>query len=352
MNEPLVSFIIPCYNAEKYLEEALDSVISQTYKNLEIILIDDCSTDSTLSICHKYKNNDSRIILLINYENLGITKSLNLAIDVASGDYIARMDSDDISLPYRIEKQMEIFEQNENVDVVSSFFEFVNINGEFCMKSLNNCIHPMSLYFISLFESPLIHPGSTLKRKVFDFVKYDTATEYLHIEDYGLWTKLLMNGFKFEIVPEILLKYRINSLSVSQKNRFSQDNNHIRCSKEFIRSSLNLTISENILRVIENRLAPKINYNAKEVFNVFRNLKNVFFVKYNNQLSLEEKKEIVSWYDQRKLKIIISIFLRGKWKNKCYAFLELLKCSPLFFLKRTWINIYRRFYWFLTRTKK
>lgn len=352
MNKPLVSFIIPCFNAEKYLEEALDSVISQTYKNLEIILVDDCSVDSTLSICRKYKNKDSRIILLINSENLGIARSSNLAVDAASGDYIALMDSDDISLPDRIEKQIILFEQNENLDVVSVFFEYVNINGTFCMKSLNNYKQSMSLYFISLFDSPIINPGTIVRRKIFNFLRYDTSSESLYLHDYTFWTKLLMNGFQFGVIPEILLKYRINPSGDSSKNRLLQNNNHVHYSKEFIKTALNLIISENVLRVIENRITPNLHYNTIEVFKNFRNIKNAFFIKFNNKLSLNEKKEIISWYYQRKLKIIMGIFLQGKFKNRFNAFIELLKCSHLFFLKRTWLNIGYRLYWFLNRIKK
>ena len=97
-NNPLVSVIIPCYNAEKYVESAIRSIMNQTYKNLEIIITDDCSTDDTLEILQKLAKEDSRIKLYKNETNLKIVKTLNNMISQANGKYIARMDADDISL--------------------------------------------------------------------------------------------------------------------------------------------------------------------------------------------------------------------------------------------------------------
>ena len=112
MNKPLVSVIIPCYNAEKYVEEAIRSIMTQTYSNLEIIVTDDCSSDNTLMILETLAAEDSRIKVIKNEKNLKIVKSLNNMIEVAQGKYIARMDADDISLPERIEKQVSFLDSS------------------------------------------------------------------------------------------------------------------------------------------------------------------------------------------------------------------------------------------------
>ena len=112
MNSPLVSVIIPCYNAENYVEEAVRSIMTQTYKNLEIIVTDDCSTDNTLKVLRNLAVEDSRIKIIENKENLKIVKSLNNMINIAQGKYIARMDADDISFPERIEKQLAFMDAN------------------------------------------------------------------------------------------------------------------------------------------------------------------------------------------------------------------------------------------------
>ena len=117
MNNPLVSVIIPCYNAEKYVEEAVRSIMTQTYKNIEILVTEDCSTDNTLKILKNLEKEDSRIKVIQNKKNLKIVKSLNNMINIAQGKYIARMDADDISLPERIEKQVRFMEENPEPSV-------------------------------------------------------------------------------------------------------------------------------------------------------------------------------------------------------------------------------------------
>ena len=117
---PLVSVIIPCYNAEKYVESSIRSIMSQTYRNLEIIITDDCSTDGTFEILQKLVKEDSRIKLYKNEINLKIVKTLNNMIEVSLGKYIARMDADDISLPKRIEKQVAFLEQNTDISFLGT----------------------------------------------------------------------------------------------------------------------------------------------------------------------------------------------------------------------------------------
>src|SRR4051812_19701656 len=103
-NLPLVSVIMPCYNTEKYFVEAIESIINQTYKNLEIVLINDGSTDSTTELLNQYSEKDKRIKIILNPVNLGLIASLNKGVAAATGDYIARMDADDISVLDRVEK--------------------------------------------------------------------------------------------------------------------------------------------------------------------------------------------------------------------------------------------------------
>ncbi|EAJ7443814.1 glycosyltransferase family 2 protein, partial [Campylobacter jejuni] len=98
---------MPCYNRQEYIVDAIESILNQTYSNFEFIIIDDCSTDNTYEIVKKYAENDKRIIVLKNEKNQGIVYALNRGFSIAKGKYIARMDDDDISLPNRLEKQVE-----------------------------------------------------------------------------------------------------------------------------------------------------------------------------------------------------------------------------------------------------
>ena len=120
---PLISVIMPCYNREKYIVEAIESILNQTYTNFEFIIIDDCSTDNTFEIVKEYAKKDNRILALKKDKNYCYVHSLNKGIEIAKGKYIARMDDDDISLPERFEKQVEFLEKNEDIIALGTFIE-------------------------------------------------------------------------------------------------------------------------------------------------------------------------------------------------------------------------------------
>ncbi len=115
--QPLVSVIIPCYNAEKYVEQAVRSIMNQTYKNLEILITDDCSTDASFAILQKLAEEDARIKLFRNTENQKIVRTLNALVERATGKYMARMDADDISLAKRFERQAAFLEANPDIAI-------------------------------------------------------------------------------------------------------------------------------------------------------------------------------------------------------------------------------------------
>ena len=120
----LISVIMSNYNTpEEYLREAIESILNQTYKNFEFIIIDDCSTDNSLEIIKSY--NDERIVLIENEENIGLTKSINKGLAVAKGEYIARMDADDVSLPQRFEKQINYMNDHTELIVCGSSMELI-----------------------------------------------------------------------------------------------------------------------------------------------------------------------------------------------------------------------------------
>ena len=133
-DQSLISIILPVYNAEKYLYKALDSIVNQTYKNLEVICVNDGSTDKSEEIILNFKNKDSRIVYIKNEKNIGLIKTLNKAIDIANGKYIARMDADDISLPERLEKQYN-FLKSKDVDICDCNIKYINENNKNINKS-------------------------------------------------------------------------------------------------------------------------------------------------------------------------------------------------------------------------
>ena len=136
MSSPSISVVMPVFNNEQYLKESIESVLRQTYDNYEFIIINDGSTDSSKKIIEKFKQDDDRIILLTQ-KNLGITKSLNRAIKYSNGDYIARMDADDICDPKRFELQIQHMKKNPNIDIVGSMVSLISKKGE-TIKFMND----------------------------------------------------------------------------------------------------------------------------------------------------------------------------------------------------------------------
>jgi glycosyltransferase involved in cell wall biosynthesis len=224
---PEISVIMPVYNGEKYLKEAIESILSQTYKNFEFLIVYDVSSDSTLSIIQKFQEKDERIIL-INGEGKKLIHALNKGIKESKGKYIARMDSDDISLPKRFERQMNHMERFK-LDICGShclyFDKYNNIN--------NVILSPLSheMCVLSLVSKVPFSHSSVMIRS--NFLKSNNLlygqTDYIMAEDLDLWVRIHDKGGKFGNVNQVLFKYRVvdNSLSVTNRIGVIEDTKNI-----------------------------------------------------------------------------------------------------------------------------
>lgn len=214
---PLVSVIMPVYNAAPYLREAIDSILNQTFTDFELLVIDDGSTDNSREIISEYK--DTKIRLIVNDKNLKIVKTLNKGLELSRGKYIARMDSDDISVLDRLEKQVKYMEQHTDVDICGSNFKVFGAFGEelacypsddisirkAMIKSCNFC-HP----------SVMIRKASLIKYNL----KYDE--QFLYAEDYDLWSRGIL-CLKYHNIDEFLLNYRKSGENTSFKQNMRQN---------------------------------------------------------------------------------------------------------------------------------
>ena len=217
----LVSVVMANYNTEEeYLRSAIESILNQTYSNFEFIIIDDGSTNDSVSIIESY--DDERIVLIKNTENQGLTRSLNIALDHCKGDYIARMDSDDVSFPNRFEKQVEYLQKHDNVIVCGTGVECI---GDWEKRRPNKIICPTiedrESYRIHLLlgNRPIItHPSAMLNRKLMleYSVRYDDSLPFA--QDYKLWVSCSQVA-DCVILPEILLKYRVHDKQISIAKR-------------------------------------------------------------------------------------------------------------------------------------
>ena len=207
--KPLISVVMPVYNGEKYLKEAIDSILSQTYKDFEFIILNDGSTDNSLKIIKKYIQKDARVIL-ITRENRGLITSLNEGIKKAQGRYIARMDADDISLPTRFKEQVKFMEDNKDISICGTSIILFNESGN--IKPVKYPTSDSDIKFILMFTSAFAHPSVMMKRDIFMKLKYE---HYKYAEDYKLWIDIALAGYKMGNLDEVLLRYRIHSQQVS-----------------------------------------------------------------------------------------------------------------------------------------
>ena len=224
MSQPLVSVLIPCYNVERYVEESIKSILKQTYRNLEIIAINDCSTDRTGELLQAMAAKDSRVSVFTNEKNLKLIQTLNKGISLCKGDYIARMDADDISLPTRIEKEVAFLEKHTDHDIVSTqFYAFRSENPN--KKDLNHSpTHDRELRGYMLFRSGICHPAVMIRKRVFSELGLKFEPEYLHVEDYALWSEAMYKT-KLGNLSEPLLLYRVHKQQVSSLHEELQTEN-------------------------------------------------------------------------------------------------------------------------------
>ncbi len=203
---------MPVYNAEKYLKGAIDSILSQTYSDFEFVIVDDCSRDSSVPIIKSY--NDSRIVFLENEQNSGVAVTLNRGLAVCRGEYVARMDSDDISRPERFAKQIAFLEAHPDVAVVTCGVR------TFCGdKTISECgwsnVEPERIKKDLFFSCALAHPTVMMRRDVINSLG-GYAPEYNGLEDYELWCRVIENH-KIASVGEVLFEYRVHEGQVSKK---------------------------------------------------------------------------------------------------------------------------------------
>ena len=207
--EALVSVIMPAYNCEKYVVEAINSVLAQTYKNWELLVLDDGSKDNTLQIIEEFSRKDSRIKALPNGKNMGVSATRNRGIELASGDWIAFLDSDDMWEPLKLEKQFEVIE-NKSAEFLFTGSSYINEEGE-PFKGLFEI--PEKVAYKKLRNQNVISCSSVLvKKKYFENIKMEK--DDMH-EDYAVWLRILKLGVTAYGVNEPLLIYRISRNSKS-----------------------------------------------------------------------------------------------------------------------------------------
>lgn len=215
---PKISVLLPAYNAEKYLSHAIESILGQTYKDFELLIIDDCSTDRTTAIISSYS--DPRLKVIRNAINLGLTKSLNLGLHHAQGDFIARLDADDVSLPQRLAQQIYFLEQHPEIVLVGSLSKLINSAGE-TFDYRKSPTDPDIVKFSLLFGNPITHSSILFRKKpILEMGGYNERFRYA--QDFELYSSLATK-YPLAVLPEILIKYRSHDQSITLNQSSHQD---------------------------------------------------------------------------------------------------------------------------------
>ena len=301
-NMPKVSVLMPVYNAGQFLARAIDSILSQTFTDWELILINDGSTDDSESVIAQYE--DSRIYYIRNGTNLGLIKTLNRGIDLCQGEYIARMDADDISLPDRLIFQVDFMNKHPNCLMCGTNAAVIDNNGNRTGK-IRNLSGNAFLQINLLFSTPFVHPSIMIRKEILEKNRYDD--HYKHAEDYELWCRIAKLG-KMANLNKELLEYRWHDSNVSVLNNEVQENlKHKIITDELRTFGLNPTEAEL--------------YCHKITFRLFRLGKK-------QNIPVDRFKDIATWFskllDQNKIKqtynqIDFIAFLWARWIVLCIS---------------------------------
>ena len=218
--KPEISVIMSTYNEkEQYIRESIESILNQTFKDFEfIIVLDNPENEMIKKVLLDYSKIDSRIKLLFNKKNEGLTESLNIAWKIAEADYIARMDADDISEPNRLQIEYNIM-LSKNLDLIATSKLNISENGKNLGKYVDE-IKPSKMKFLLPYDNSICHPTVLMKKKV--LIDLNGYRDISSCEDYDLWIRMLCKGYKIEIIPAILIKCRFRHNSILRCNEYKR----------------------------------------------------------------------------------------------------------------------------------
>ncbi len=214
-NSPKISVVMSCYNRENFVRDAIESILNQTYTDFEFIIIDDCSTDKTPEIIQEYADKDNRIVYIRNEENMDYNYNLRKGFKLAKGEYIARMDDDDISLPERFEKQVSYLDEHPDITVLGSL---IDIFGELKIESWVKETDPDVLNILMNFQNPMCHPSVMIRKSFLEENDLTYSPKELYAEEYDLWKNIILKGGKLANLPEKLVRYRVHKKTVTHKD--------------------------------------------------------------------------------------------------------------------------------------
>lgn len=324
---PKISVIIPVYNAELFLDKAMGSIVNQTFQDVEIICVDDCSTDSSYSILQNFAEKDSRIVVLKNEQNLGIVGALNRGLDVAKGEFIARMDNDDIAELNRFQVQVDFLEKNPQIGLCGTFIKkFGQVN-----RLVKLPVAPDEIKANLCFNCCIMHPTVMMRSDLLKKYNLRYDTQFNNSEDFDLWTRC-SEFFEIANIPLPLLNYRVHAMSISSAKKEEQRSKAIKIVKRQLEKYFASDFDEKDLLLLFDE--DGLDETALESLMAL----------YKKLLSLGKSQSQVSpkWFEFYLKKTVFKV-LRAKFKKtrKVLYLSQILQVSPLKGVLLAVLNFYR-----------
>lgn len=342
MSGPLVSVVMAVFNAEKFLSQSIESILSQSYGNFEFIIINDGSTDCSWEIVLEYQRADARIRPIRLERNQGVSTAVNTGFEIATGKYIARMDSDDISLPERLAKQVEFMESHPEIGILGGGMQYMDESGKL-LGIPPVFLGDLSIRWHLMFESPFINSTTMWRKSLMDLfgLKYDPSAIYGE-EDYELWSRFLpiTKGWN---LPDILIYYRLHPSSLSQRSADLQHEKVIDISCRSIMTLLpDAPVSTQEIRNLQNAIkgVSSIAKNQRAgLMLIYFRIWDEFCRTHNKNAELPKLEQmVVAWaarmilyppFQPRSLNALLSL-TRRNWKWPFF----LLKHFPYYWARR------------------
>jgi len=313
--DPLITVLMPVHNGERYIGEAIFSILKQTFRDFELLIINDHSTDKTLNVINLYK--DDKIRLIHNNKKLGLAVTRQKGVDLSRGRIIAFLDSDDISHPDRLKDQIKYLNNDRNLGVIGSWVELIDSNGKRTGKVWKHASDQKLIPSILFFRSCFTQSAITLKKEILK--RFPFRKEFWAAPDYDLLTRL---SCKFEMsnIPKILTYYRYHESNMSKDY---QDEITVCVNKIFKRNIANLGIQATDQDILVHRMLEpgKIDYKIEEI-NMIENWLNKLIAKNREKKLFDETsfQRIISdyWF-----KICASSACKGYYSLKRYKYSHL-----------------------------
>lgn len=288
MSSPVVSVIMSVYNGEQYLKIALESILKQTYPYFEFIIINDCSTDESKTIIQSY--GDDRIIYVENEQNIGLAASLNKGIHLAKGEFIARMDDDDIAYPERLQKQVNYLNNHPKIGLLGTYARLVG-NTTGLRKHAEDSDE---LKVKTFFSCQFCHPTVMIRKCVLDENNLYYNEFFFTAQDYELWSRMLKYT-DFGTIPEVLLDYRTHEKQISHSKRDKQ----IKATQDIyksMQSSLGFKEYDLDINIYEKLARLNFKQKEKDLSNIANFLQSV--IQANNSKKVFPEKKFASFMSE------------------------------------------------------